>query len=432
MGYPLGHITFFKPIGIQTKETTMDSLSSFLFDLRADVIGSLDVDHISIIHDAPRLPSTSLINMNRRAMGMDDFQQPIFLKKERKEKNRWEVEGLLVRTKSCPDLAVQDPVSTTKSSRRPGLGSRQCSDSMLLRPRRQPDFPTELLTSEGIGGRTATRGHTHRWSSSITSCVSCVKEEVALPQANRAAASKSMTREDRRTLMTRHLSDSNLVMPTRCPTSPTKERTSSEVNDALVRVSKYVRPEGEKSRRYERDSLLQKQRSDIIEETLRTIYPEADGSTEQSSTQFLDMYSCSSTEFHRLQQSGIAAASQAETELNFPTSSAPTSISLTSNLSEEDIVLGDQTKKFFLACRNDSLVLLLKAEEARRSRAKNLHGQQSGETLVDHDVLLRRRAQGVRGKRLSEQMKRDRSVSSLMSGVSTLISEDAVPLRTTP
>jgi hypothetical protein len=59
---------------------------------------------------------------------------------------------------------------------------------------------------------------------------------------------------------------------------------------------------------------------------------------------------------------------QPETELNFSTSSAPsTSMSLTRNFSEEDTGLGNQTKRLLLACRNHSLLLLLlKAEEVRR------------------------------------------------------------------
>jgi hypothetical protein len=189
-----------------------NSLSSFLFDLRADTIGSLDVDHISIIHDAPRSPSTSLINMNRRAMGMDDFHQPIFLKEERKEKNHWEEEGLDDRNddRSC----LTSPAK--QSSRRPGLGSRQCSDSVLLKPRRQPpslDSPTKMLPNEGIGaGRTTSLANMHRWTSSSPS-----------PQANTEATSK----KDLRTFMIRCLSDSSLVMPTRCPITPPKRKAAS-------------------------------------------------------------------------------------------------------------------------------------------------------------------------------------------------------------
>jgi hypothetical protein len=371
----------------------MDSFSSFLF---ADVIGSLDVDRISIIHDAPRLPSTSLLNMNRRAMGMKDFHQPIFSEKgERKEKNRWEVEGLFVRTRSCPDLAVQDPASAMKSARRPSLRSRQCSDSVLLSPRRKPswDSPTKLLTSEDLEGtRTATRGNMHRWTSSSTSCV---KEEGTSPQVNGSAASKSTTRKDRRTLMNRHLlSHSNLSMPTRCPIiTPTKKEATSPKG----------RPERKKTRRYDY-SLLQNQRSeDINEGSLRTIDLEADGFTEQSSTQVLEMCSCGSTEFHRLQQGGITATSHAETELKFSTSTS-TPMPLTSNFSEEDTGLGDQTK--FLAGCNDSLLLLLDAEGARQSRAKNIRGQQSRDALNDHDDALLSR------ESLSEQTRGSVSVST--------------------
>ena len=153
----------------------MDSLSSFLADLRADVTESLDVNHISIVHDAPRSPSTTLINMNRRAMGMEDFHPPIFLKKERKEKNRWEEEeGLVRNSRRYPELAVEDPASTTKPARRPGLGSRQCSDSMLLKPRRQPSSPNSptQLTHESLAGAgnisARTPRNMRRWTSSAS------------------------------------------------------------------------------------------------------------------------------------------------------------------------------------------------------------------------------------------------------------------------
>jgi hypothetical protein len=79
--------------------------------------------------------------MNRRAMGMEDCQAATFFKKETKvKKNRWE--GLVQNKKSGPQLAsVQAPSSTNRLAGRPGLISRQCSDSMLLRPRRQPSSP---------------------------------------------------------------------------------------------------------------------------------------------------------------------------------------------------------------------------------------------------------------------------------------------------
>jgi hypothetical protein len=175
----------------------------------------LDVDNISIVHDAPRLPSTTLINMNRRAMGMEELHGPRFLKKERKEEKtpcRWEEgRGLLVRTRSCKKLKVQkqqDLVSTTKPARRPGLGSRQCSDSMLLRPRRQP------------------------WTSSPKPCNN---KEGALSQTKNGAVGSSKmstTRVDRRAALTRHtyIRDSILAMPTRgrLTVSPMIEETSPE------------------------------------------------------------------------------------------------------------------------------------------------------------------------------------------------------------
>ena len=113
----------------------MNNLSYFLFDLCADVGEALDlpVDGISIVDDAPRLPSTTLLNMNRRAMGMENFHQPIFLKKERVGKSRCWEEGFIHSTISRPELTVKDPAS-----------SRQCSDSMLLKPRRQPSTQTSL------------------------------------------------------------------------------------------------------------------------------------------------------------------------------------------------------------------------------------------------------------------------------------------------
>jgi hypothetical protein len=190
-------------------------LSSFLVDLLAEVIGDVDVGDVSIVHDAPRLPSESLRNINRRAMGMADSHGPICLKTERKEKkNRWE--GLVG---AVPKLAFQDPASTKKPITKPGLGRRQCSDSMLLRPTRRPSSPNSptrqlggVLTSEGLGGgRTARTRNLHQWGSSSVSCL--LNEEVTPPQqgaTNGAAASKFMTRErDRRTL-TRHLREASL------------------------------------------------------------------------------------------------------------------------------------------------------------------------------------------------------------------------------
>jgi hypothetical protein len=225
----------------------MDSLSSFLDDLFSSdyVIGSLgDVDHISIVHDDLRLPSTSLINMNRRTMGMEDFHEPMFFKKEEKKKNRWE-EELVRTTRSCPKLAVQDLASTTKAAER------------LLRPSRQklpasPNSPAqELLMSEGLGGRTATR-NLQRPTSSSMSC--CVNEEIASPQAN------GVTRTDRQTF-TRHLRDSIQAIPTRrCPISQKKEETSSDMVKASVLCSaEYGRHERDKGDRW--CSLLREQQS---------------------------------------------------------------------------------------------------------------------------------------------------------------------------
>ena len=331
----------------------MDSLSSFLADLCADVIGSLDVDNISIVHDAPRSPSITLINMNRRAMGMEDFHQPIFLKNERKEKNRWEEEEGPVRnsSRSCPELAVQDPASNTKPARRPGLGSRQCSDSMLLRPRRQPSSPNSPTqpTREGLGGGnilTATR-NMRRWASSSSMC--CVKEEVMLPQLNGASTSKPMNCPDRRRL-TRHLSDSMLAMPRRFPITTKKEADEDPVRGA---ESSFL--DRKKSHRYDHSSLLQNQRSDIIQSSLRTIDPEAHGTTERSLSTQVTEICCgrSLTESQRLQQSGITAISQAETELICS--------KLTRHFSKEDTDLGNQTK--FFPRTNDSLLLLLRAKK---------------------------------------------------------------------
>jgi hypothetical protein len=247
----------------------MDSLSSFL----AGVIGSADVNDVSIVHDAPRLPSESLVNMNRRAMGMEDFRAPVWLKKETREKQcRWEgldctkrggqvqqdlvpyaskpairpgfasrggSDSRLLRPirrpsspnsptellsseetrnihrwapetrRGDPKLVVQDPASTTKPARRQGLDS----DSTLITPRRRPsspNSPTELLASEDLGARIATQ-------SSSTFCEN--EEGVSSPQA-----SKSITREYRETLMPR-LMDSMLP--------PKKDETTAEVDEAF-------------------------------------------------------------------------------------------------------------------------------------------------------------------------------------------------------
>jgi hypothetical protein len=304
------------------------SLSSFLVDLLlVGVVGNVDAEDVSIVYDASRLPSESLVNKNRRAMGMEDFYAPTFLKKQtnEKKKNRWE--GLLEctrrsnptqvvrdpassmkparrpglgsrasseskllrpsRSPSSPDSSKQprtsegpggrnesrnihrwasssmscvtirsDPASTATPARRPGLGSRQCSDSMLLRPRRRPsspDSPTHLLTNEGLGGKTSTRDK-HRWKSSSTSCIN---EEVTSPQANAGATASKliMTHEDRHTLLP-PLWNSML--------SPKMEeiRTSDVDEEDSVwswRAESGLKEEKNKSGRY---SLLQKQRSE--------------------------------------------------------------------------------------------------------------------------------------------------------------------------
>jgi hypothetical protein len=82
-----------QPIGILTRETAIENnsiSSSHVVDLLANgVMGSVDIDHVSIVHDAPRLPSETLLNTNRRAMGMEDCHAPMVLKKETKaKKNR--------------------------------------------------------------------------------------------------------------------------------------------------------------------------------------------------------------------------------------------------------------------------------------------------------------------------------------------------------
>jgi hypothetical protein len=261
--YPIiSHFHFFAnppEIGIHTKDTAMDSFSSFLADLLVDdAIGSVDVDQISIVHDAQRLPSTSLINMNRRAMGMKDFHDPIFFKKERKDKNRWE-EGLVLTSGSCPKLAVQDPASTTKAAKtsRPGLGSKQRSSaSMLPKPTRQSfpgsPSPNVLPTRRSEGLR-----NSHRWTSCPTS-MSCDvnEEEVTSPQAKNggSAASKSMTRRSclklavqypasttkaaarsRPGLGNKQRSDLMLLRPTRrsFPGSPTPEDLPTRRSEGL-------------------------------------------------------------------------------------------------------------------------------------------------------------------------------------------------------
>jgi hypothetical protein len=241
----------------------MESLSSFLVDLLANhAIGSLDVDHISIVQDTPRLPSKSLINMNRRAMGMlEDFQEElIFSKKDRKEKNRWEA-GLVLTTSSVINLAVQDPASP----RRPGLGSKARSDSMLMRPRRQPGAASpdsspilqQLLTNEDLSGKSATRNK-NRWTSTSMPPSCCVNEEVTMsPQAENGGVTAS-----KKAMMTRaDLKDSRLAMPTRCPAVPSlqKGEISSDLDKACSAASGRPAEIRNKGGRY---SLLQKRQSD--------------------------------------------------------------------------------------------------------------------------------------------------------------------------
>jgi hypothetical protein len=239
-------------------------LSSFLGGLLAGVVGSVDVANVSIVHDPSRLPSESLVNTHRRNMGMkEDFLVPTFLEKETKEKkNRWEGGLLECSRRSDPTLAVQYPAATKKPDTRPGLGSRQCSDSMLLRPRRRPsspNSPTELLTIEGIGGNVATRDtdlmlltprrhpsspnsprksrksegiggrnetqNMHRWASSSMSCVTTRRDPRLDPDSPKKP-------ERRPGLGSRVCSDSMLLSPrqqTLSPNSPKKARKSEGI-----------------------------------------------------------------------------------------------------------------------------------------------------------------------------------------------------------
>jgi hypothetical protein len=433
------------------------------------------------------------------------------LDKERKEKkNRWE--GLAVCTRrSGPKLAVQDPASTKKPARRPGLGCRQYSDSVLVAPRRRlpsPNSPTQLLRSavEDLGDTTATR-NIHRWASSS---MSCVNEQVASPHANGAAASKSMTREDRR-ILTRHLSDSMLAMPIRL-ISPKREEASSDMDEnvicdpasagrpergggsrcsllkkqlsdsALVKPRRGVRllplqqtaikeleedeisllsfdfdEVGSPSSQYgifagpfsdsvlsipegylmspQRTNTVVEDNEDMNEGSLRTMDLESYGidyedEKERSlSIQDIERH-CGSrrAESQQSQQGGNKATSEAETELSlsagcFLEEDLEEDLSMLTNNKKsspkDETGLGNQTN--FLARCNDSLLLL---HAGGGSWAKNLRRQQSRETRNDHsDPLLRLRAQGVRGKSLSEQVRRNRSDS-------TLISVDVAPLKT--
>jgi hypothetical protein len=408
------------------------------------------------------------------------------------KKNRWEGQFLVRTKRSGPTLTVQDPATTKKPARRPGLGNKQYSDSMLVRPRRRPPSPNSpkpLLTSKDLlGGRIATR-NLHRWASSS---MSCVNEAITSPRADGAAASKPMTREDRRTL-TRHLSDSMLAMPRRLM-SPRKEKVSSDVDEAAACGAESGRPEINKGSRYrflqkqQSDSALVKPRrgfrllplqqtaikemeedeisllsfdsgevlespssqcgiyaghlsdsviivpegdlmspskanevvgggdEDINEGSLRTMDLETDGvdckqDEKARSLSILDIeiHFASRTESQQLQRSGNTATTEAETELSLSAAcffEGDLSMPLTnSNSSPEDETdIGIQTK--FLARMNDSNdSLLLHHAEQAGTKAKNLRRKQwsSRETRnEDSESLLRPRAQGVRGKSLSE------------------------------
>jgi hypothetical protein len=182
-----------------------NNLSYFLVGLLAsnNVIGSVDRDDVSIVHDASRLPSEGLVNMNRRAMGMKDFQSPIFLSQEGKEKrNRWEGNVRSGRRSGPAKLAVQDSPTTTKKKPSAIALRRQGSSSKLQRPKRRPaspNSPSAVLTIEGIGGRSATR-NMHRWGSS-SAIMCCVDEEVIMPAPKTTGLQKQ--------------SDSALVKPRR-------------------------------------------------------------------------------------------------------------------------------------------------------------------------------------------------------------------------
>jgi ribonuclease HII len=171
-------------------------------------------DPKSIVHDASRLPSESLLNMNRRALGMEDFHSPQFVRRDKEKRNRWE--GLVRTERTGPKLTVQDPSSTHEAATSPGLGSIQCSSSMLLRPTRRLESP--ISPNEGQVGRN--EATLKGLASSSKACV--VHEEAMSPQTNRTAASKSLTRKDRRAL-TRNLKDSILPIPSRLK-SPKIER----------------------------------------------------------------------------------------------------------------------------------------------------------------------------------------------------------------
>jgi hypothetical protein len=150
-----------------------------------------------------------------------------------------------------------------------------------------------------------------------------------------------------------------------------------------------------------------------------------DANERSMSIQDIEMGCNSRSESQRFQQSGITATPQGASELSLSTAhifEGEASLLLTKNNSSEDETgIGNQTK--FLARCNDSL-LLLHAEEAGSHEMNNRRWRKTRETRhVLSDVLLRVRAQGVRGKSLAEQIRGNRSDS-------TTISVDAAALKT--
>jgi hypothetical protein len=388
-------------MGIHTKETAMDNGgSSFIVDLLAGL--SLDLDDVSIVHDASRLPSESLLNTNRRAVGMEDFHALIFLTKETREKqNRWEV---LNRTKKGdPKLEDLDPAFATNPAVKPGFGN---GDSTLLRPIRRPSSPNSpgcLLTSEGIGGKiTNPNTNDRRASSSISGETRRNYPKMAVPD------SSSTTKPARWPCRSSGQSsgDSTLLRPSRRPSSPNSPTylLTSEGIGGTIATGRRRHAQGVGESRSLSENIrvnisdltlhsVVEDKEDIYEGSLGslgTLDLEADGidrnehENERSlSIQDIEMRFCSRKES---QKSNITATTQGTTSTStsclFEEVFSMSSTKINSS-EEDDRTLGNQTK--FLASCNDS-------------REKNRKGCQSRETRhVNYNARRRLRAQGVRG-----------------------------------
>ena len=114
------------------------SLSSYMSELLAE--SNYEPSRLCLVHDNARLPCESLVNRNRRNLGLPLSQElTVITWTSHAKKSRWD---LLIRQTSDPELTRPAMTSTANSTSGQNLTSRlarftrQNSDSLLMKPRR--------------------------------------------------------------------------------------------------------------------------------------------------------------------------------------------------------------------------------------------------------------------------------------------------------